>query len=63
MIPVPKTEPFFGLRGLDPVSEFITQPKSPPTTGPFGNDLFAQIKVSPEEIWGGVGTRFPHPKE
>ena len=48
------------LRGLDPGSDFIAQPKNPPTTGPFSNDLLAQIKVSPEEVWGGVGTRFLH---
>lgn len=27
------------LRGPDPGSEFIMQPKNPLTVGPFGNDL------------------------
>ena len=48
-----------GLRGLDPGSNFIVQPTNPPTIGPFDSDLLAQIKVSPEVVWGGVGSRFP----
>ena len=35
-------------------------PKNPYTIGPFSNDLLAQAKVSPEVVWEGVGTRFPH---
>ena len=62
MMPVLATEPFFGLRGLDPGSKFMDKPTNPPTTSPFSNDLLVHIKVSPEVVWGGVGTRFLHPK-
>ena len=51
------------MRSPDPGSEFITQPTKSPITGPFSNYMLAQIKVSPEAVWGGDGTRFPHPKE
>ena len=61
MLQVPTTEPFFGLRGPDPSSEVKVFPKNPYTTGPFGNDLLSQAKVSPKVVWEGVGTRFPHP--
>ena len=50
MLPVLATEPFVGSRGPDY------------TTGPFGSDLLAQAKVSPEEIWEGDGTKFPYPE-
>ena len=36
-------------------------PKNPYTTSPIGNDLISQVKVSPEVVWEGDGTRFPHP--
>ena len=62
MIPVLETEPFVGLRGPDPGSKFMDKPTNPPTTGPFGNDLLAQTKVSPEAVWGGVGTKFSDPE-
>ena len=62
MILVPATEPFVGLRGPGPGSELARNQQNPLTTGPFGNDLLAQAKVSPEAVWGGVGTRFPHPE-
>ena len=51
-----------GLRGPDLGSKFMDKPTNPPTTRPLGNELFAQIKVSPEVVWGGVGTRFFHPE-
>ena len=41
----------------------MNKPTNPPTIGPFGNDLLAQIKVSPEAVWGCAGTMFPHPEE
>ena len=63
MILVSEKEPIVRLRGPDPGSEFMDKPTNPPTTGPFGNDLLAQIKVSPEAVWGGVGTSFSHPEE
>ena len=63
MIPIPTMEPFVSLRGPYPGSEFIAQPTNPPSVGPFGNDSIAQIKVSPEVVWAGVGTSFPHLEE
>ena len=33
----------------------------PYTIGPFGSDLLDQAKVSPEAVWEGARTRFPHP--
>ena len=50
-----------GMRGPDPGLEVQGLPENPYTTGPFGSDLLAQAKVSPEVVWVGVGTRFPHP--
>ena len=61
ILPVLATEPFVGFGGLDPgsVSRFSNKPR---TTGPFRNGLLAQVKVSPEVVWEGVGTRFLHPE-
>lgn len=63
MILVSKTEPFVGLQGPDPSSEFIAQPTNPTTTGLFINELLMQIKVSSELVWGADGTRFLQPEE
>ena len=51
-----------GSRGPDPSSEVRGFPKNPYTTGPFGSDWLAQAKVSPEVVWVGARTRFPHPR-
>ena len=61
MLPVPAIEPFVGLRGPNLGSEVQGLPTNPYTTGPFGSDLLAQVKFSPEVVWGGAGTKFPHP--
>ena len=61
MIPVPKIEPFFGLRGLDLGSELRLTKKTLVLLA-FQRDLLMQVKVSTKVIWGGVGTRFPHPE-
>ena len=36
---------------------------NPYTTGPFDSDLLMQVKVSPEVVWVGDGTKFPHPEK
>ena len=51
-----------GSRDPDPCSEVKVCQKNPYTTGPFRSDLVVQAKVSPEAVWEGVGTRFPHPE-
>ena len=63
MLLVPTTEPFVGSRGPDPGSDVQGLLTNPYTTGPFDSDLLAQTKVSPEVVWVGAGTRFPHPKK
>ena len=61
MLHVPEMEPFVSSRGPNPGSDVQGLPTNPYTTGPFGNDLLAQAKVSPELVWMGARTRFPHP--
>ena len=58
MLQVSETEPFFGLSGPDPGSELRLTKKRPLTTSPFGSDLLAQVKVSPEVVWGVLEPSF-----
>ena len=52
-----------GLRGTNLGLELSRNQQNPPTTSPFGSDLLAWIKVSPEAVWGSVGTKFMHPEK
>jgi len=58
---VPATKPFVGFVGPNPGLTLVSQTNSY-TNGPFGTAHGARIEVSPEVVWGDVGTKFPHPK-
>ena len=60
-IPVPAMKPFVGYLVPDP-SSAVSLAKQIPIL-PALSEIFhgAWTKVSPEVVWEGVGTRFPHP--